>query len=105
MSADILVVDDEEDIRRLIQGILEDEGYSVRQAATAEQAYARMEESIPSLVVLDIWLQQGDEDGLKILKHIKEDHPILPVLMRKTIQQPPDNWHCFGKLLAMPLAN
>src|SRR5688500_15261431 len=81
MTADILIVDDEEDIRRLIQGILEDEGYAVRQAATAEQAYARIGERIPSLAILDIWLQQGDEDGLKILKRIKEDHPILPVLM------------------------
>ncbi|HEY8190730.1 MAG TPA: sigma-54 dependent transcriptional regulator [Micavibrio sp.] len=81
MTADILIVDDEEDIRRLIQGILEDEGYSVRQAATAEQAYARIAECAPSLAILDIWLQQGDEDGLKILKRIKEDHPILPVLM------------------------
>jgi two-component system nitrogen regulation response regulator NtrX len=81
MTAEILIVDDEEDIRRLIQGILEDEGYSVRQAATAEQAYARIAECAPSLAILDIWLQQGDEDGLKILKRIKEEHPILPVLM------------------------
>lgn len=81
MNTDILIVDDEEDIRRLIQGILEDEGYSTRQAASAEQAYARLEEKTPSLVVLDIWLQKGDEDGLKILARIKEEHPFLPVLM------------------------
>ena len=81
MNNEILIVDDEEDIRRLIQGILEDEGYSVRQAATAEQAYEKIAEHVPSLAILDIWLQQGDEDGLKILSRIKEDHPFVPVLM------------------------
>lgn len=81
MSTDILIVDDEEDIRRLIQGILEDEGYSVRQAATAEGAYAKIAEKVPALAILDIWLQQGDEDGLKILTRIKQDHPFVPVLM------------------------
>lgn len=81
MKTDILIVDDEEDIRRLIQGILEDEGYAVRQAATAEEAYARIAERVPSLAILDIWLQQGDEDGLKILSRIKEDHPFVPALM------------------------
>lgn len=81
MTADILIVDDEEDIRRLIQGILEDEGYTVRQAATAEQAYERIAEKPPALAILDIWLQQGDGDGLKILSKLKEDHPLVPVLM------------------------
>ncbi len=81
MNTEILIVDDEEDIRRLIQGILEDEGYAVRQAATAEQAYEKIAERVPSLAILDIWLQQGDEDGLKILSKIKEDHPFVPVLM------------------------
>lgn len=81
MAADILIVDDEDDIRRLIQGILEDEGYATRQAATAEQAYQRIEERVPSLAILDIWLQQGDEDGLKILQKIKSEHPLTPVLM------------------------
>ena len=81
MKTDILIVDDEEDIRRLIQGILEDEGYAVRQAATAEQAYEKIAERVPSLAILDIWLQQGDEDGMKILSRIKEEHPFVPVLM------------------------
>ena len=81
MTANILIVDDEEDIRRLIQGILEDEGYTTQQAANAEQAYARMAEKTPTLAILDIWLGQGDEDGLKILSRIKEEHPLLPVLM------------------------
>ncbi len=81
MTIDILVVDDEEDIRRLIQGILEDEGYAVRQAASPEQAYAQIAEKVPALAILDIWLKHGDEDGLKILSRLKEDHPLVPVLM------------------------
>lgn len=81
MPTDILIVDDEEDIRRLIQGILEDEGYAVRQAATVEQAWDRISEKPPALAILDIWLKQGDEDGLHLLKRIKAEHPILPVLM------------------------
>ena len=81
MTTDILIVDDEEDIRRLIQGILEDEGYSVRQAASPEQAHARIAEKVPSLAILDIWLKHGDEDGLKILSRLKEEHPLVPVLM------------------------
>lgn len=81
MTAEILIVDDEEDIRRLIQGILEDEGYTTRQAASAEQAYARLAEKTPSLIILDIWLQQGSEDGMKILARVKQDHPMVPVLM------------------------
>lgn len=80
-TPDILIVDDEEDIRRLIQGILEDEGYTVRQAATVEQALEQVKTRAPSLAILDIWLKQGDDDGLKLLTRIKEDHPILPVLM------------------------
>jgi len=81
VSADILIVDDEEDIRRLIQGILEDEGYNVRQAATVEQAQALITEKVPDLAILDIWLKQGDEDGLKLLTQIKAAHIFLPVLM------------------------
>ena len=81
MTTDILIVDDEEDIRRLIQGILEDEGYTVRQAATVEQAQERITEKAPALAILDIWLKQGDDDGLKLLTQVKQDHPFMPVLM------------------------
>ncbi len=80
-NIDILVVDDEAGIRTLIQGVLEDEGYAIRQAADAAQAYQRIEEKIPDLVILDIWLQASGDDGLQILDHIKSAHPHLPVLM------------------------
>ena len=80
-SADILIVDDEEDIRALIAGILEDEGYRVRQSGHAKGAYAAVAEKIPDLVILDIWLQGSAEDGIDILTKLKEAHPNLPALM------------------------
>lgn len=81
MTASILIVDDETDIRNLIKGILEDEGFRVRQAASSKEAYAAVQESVPNLVVLDIWLQGSEHDGLKILSSLKEKHPHLPVVM------------------------
>lgn len=81
MNQDILIVDDENDIRSLIQGILEDEGYTTRAAAHSTQAYDRIKAKRPALVVLDIWLQGSEHDGLTILKNIKEEHPNIPVIM------------------------
>jgi len=81
MSKDILIVDDEDDIRALIRGILEDEGYNVREAANASQAIQAVSDKIPDLMILDIWLQDSDQDGLEILKTVKADNEILPVLM------------------------
>lgn len=81
MSKHILIVDDEADIRHLIKGILEDEGYRTSMAADAKRAYAELEKSIPDLVILDIWLQGSDHDGLQILENIKKDNPFLPVIM------------------------
>lgn len=81
MSADILIVDDEIDIRNLMQGILEDEGYTVRQAANSDQAYSVIADSVPGLLILDIWLQNSKHDGLQILARVKEDYPDMPVLM------------------------
>lgn len=81
MSTDILIVDDEEDIRNLIKGILEDEGYSVRTAHNSEKAYAAISEHPPRLVILDIWLQGSEHDGLQILESVREKHPFMPVLM------------------------
>ena len=77
----ILVVDDEADIRHLIQGILEDEGYTVITAANAEEVYKHFEQGLPDLMVLDIWLQNSDEDGIDILKNLKKNYPDLPIIM------------------------
>jgi len=81
MARDILIVDDETDIRVLTSGILQDEGYQTREAATSAQALAAVETRRPSLVLLDIWLQGSDLDGLGILKVLRREHPTIPVLM------------------------
>ena len=81
MSADILIVDDEPDIRDLVGGILEDEGYQARTAANSDEALAAIQARRPNLLFLDIWLQGSRLDGLQILDSVKEAHPELPVVM------------------------
>jgi two-component system, NtrC family, nitrogen regulation response regulator NtrX len=81
MAADILIVDDEADIRELISGILQDEGYETRLARNSDAALAAMAERRPSLIVLDIWLQDSKLDGLDLLTVIRERHPELPVVI------------------------
>ena len=81
MALDILVVDDEQDIRELVSGVLEDEGYSARTAASSTEALAAMSDRRPSLVLLDVWLQGSKLDGLQLLEEIKRRDPTLPVLM------------------------
>jgi two-component system, NtrC family, nitrogen regulation response regulator NtrX len=81
VASEILIVDDEADIRMLTGGILEDEGFDTREAASSDEALAAVEARRPSLVLLDIWLQGSKLDGLGILKVIKDNHPTLPVLM------------------------
>jgi two-component system nitrogen regulation response regulator NtrX len=80
-TADILVVDDEADIRDLVAGILEDEGYSVRTAADSDAALAAIRARRPSLLIQDIWMQGGGLDGLELLDLVKELDPELPVVM------------------------
>ena len=81
MAQDILIVDDEADIRSLVAGILEDEGFQTREAGTDAQALALIETRRPNLVLLDIWLQGSQMDGLQILTTVKKRHPSLPVVM------------------------
>jgi two-component system, NtrC family, nitrogen regulation response regulator NtrX len=81
MAHDILIVDDEADIRMLLAGILQDEGYQTREAADSKEALARIRARQPSLVILDIWLQGSELDGIEILKIIRREAPQLPVLM------------------------
>ena len=81
MALDILVVDDEPDIRELIAGVLEDEGYDVRTAGTAERALEEVRARTPRLVVLDVWLQGSGMDGLSLLKYLKSIDPLLPVIV------------------------
>jgi two-component system nitrogen regulation response regulator NtrX len=81
MSAEILIVDDEADIRDLVAGILEDEGYATRTARNSDDALAAVAARRPNLVFLDIWLQGSKLDGLQLLDAIKREHPELPVVM------------------------
>lgn len=81
MAIDILVVDDEPDIRELIAGVLEDEDYAVRTAGTAEKALEEVRNRAPNLVVLDVWLQGSGMDGLSLLKYLKSIDPLLPVIV------------------------
>lgn len=81
MASDILVVDDEEDIRELVSGILSDEGHETRTAGDSESALQSIAERVPRLVFLDIWLQGSKLDGLALLDEIKARHPQLPVVM------------------------
>jgi two-component system, NtrC family, nitrogen regulation response regulator NtrX len=81
MAADILIVDDEADIRELVSGILEDEGYRTRSAGNSDEALAAVSARRPNLLFLDIWLQGSKLDGLQLLDAVKEQHPELPVVM------------------------
>src|SRR5919205_3574635 len=81
MSADILIVDDEADIRDLVAGILEDEGHRTRTAGSSDEALAAIEARRPHLAFLDIWLQGSRLDGLQVLDIVRGQHPDLPVVM------------------------
>jgi two-component system, NtrC family, nitrogen regulation response regulator NtrX len=81
MASDILIVDDEADIRDLVSGLLEDEGHKTRLARDSDEALMAIEQRRPQLVVLDIWLQGSRLDGLEVLNVIKKAHPDLPVVI------------------------
>jgi two-component system nitrogen regulation response regulator NtrX len=81
MALEVLVVDDEADIRELVSGVLEDEGYSVRTAANSTATLEAIEERRPSMVLLDVWLQESRLDGLQLLQEIKRRDSTIPVLI------------------------
>lgn len=81
MALDILIVDDERDIRELVAGVLSDEGYGCRLAADSTSALAAIDERRPSLVLLDVWLHGSPMDGLEVLDEIKKREPELPVII------------------------
>ena len=80
-TSEILIVDDEEDIRDLIAGILKDEGYETRVAGDGEAALAAVRQRRPQLVILDIWLQGSRLDGIQVLDVLKREHAEMPVVM------------------------
>ena len=81
MALDILIVDDEPDIRELISGVLEDDGYATRVAADSDAALAAVNERKPSLVLLDVWLRGSRLDGLELLTEIKQLDPKMPIIV------------------------
>lgn len=81
MTADILIVDDEADIRDMVADILKDAKYSCRTAQNSDTAFKALAERVPSLLVLDIWLQGSELDGLGILEMVKKKYPQMPVVM------------------------
>jgi len=81
MGHDILIVDDERDICMLIAGILEDEGHTARRAHNSTEAIDAVRQRRPSLVILDVWLQGSEMDGLQLLEEIRREDPPIPVVM------------------------
>ncbi|WFE76359.1 sigma-54 dependent transcriptional regulator [Roseinatronobacter sp. S2] len=79
--SDILIVDDERDIRELISDILKDEGYSTRLAANSDQAMAEVNANAPALMILDIWLKDSKMDGIDILMKVKRSNPDIPIVI------------------------
>lgn len=81
MTADILIVDDEADIRDIVSDILKDAKYATRTAHNSDTAFKALAERVPSVLILDIWLQGSEIDGLGILEVVKKKYPHLPVIM------------------------
>src|SRR5512135_416675 len=81
MAHDILIVDDESDNRILMSGVLADEDFETREAGDSTSALAAIRSRRPSLVILDIWLQGSELDGIELLDVIKKEHPAVPVVM------------------------
>ncbi len=78
---DILIVDDERDIRELISDILQDEGYATRMAGTSDDCMSEIADQAPGLLILDIWLKDSAMDGIDILKSVKRDNPDIPIII------------------------
>ncbi len=81
MGRDILIVDDEADIRGLVSGVLRDEGYETRDAVDSISALAALQAQQPALVILDIWLEGSEFDGMQLLEVFVEDYPHIPIVM------------------------
>ncbi|MEO1959738.1 MAG: response regulator, partial [Paracoccus sp. (in: a-proteobacteria)] len=79
--SDILIVDDERDIRELIADILRDEGFETRLAANSDEAVGALNAAEPALMILDIWLKDSRMDGIDILKQVRRNNPDVPVII------------------------
>jgi two-component system nitrogen regulation response regulator NtrX len=81
MALDVLIIDDEADIRDLISDILKDEGFIPHVAANSAQAFAQIANKVPAAIILDVWLQGSELDGLGILEIVKERYPLIPIIV------------------------
>ena len=81
MSAEILIVDDNTDIRNLINDLILDSGYTTRLAANYNQALAEIDKKLPDVAILDVKLDKGDNDGIQLLTHIKSKNKDVPVII------------------------
>ena len=81
MTKEILVIDDNLDIRKLISGILKDQGLMVREAANFDQALLEINKKLPDVAIIDVKLDKGDNDGLELLNHLKKIDEDVPVIM------------------------
>ena len=81
MPAEILIVDDNSDIRFLIAGLLQEYGFSIRQAANYNQALSEIDKKLPDVAVIDVKLDKGDNDGIELLTHIKRKDSDIPVII------------------------
>ena len=81
MSKEILVIDDNSDIRQLISGILKDKGYIVREAANFDQAMLEINKKLPDVAIIDVKLDKGDNDGIELLGQLKKIDDDIPVIM------------------------
>ena len=81
MTNEVLVIDDNSDIRFLISGILKDKGFTVREAANFDQALIEIKKKIPDVAIIDVKLDKGDNDGIELLTYIKKNDEDVPVIM------------------------
>ena len=81
MTNEILVIDDNSDIRKLISGILKDKGFMVREAANFNQAVLEINKKLPDVAIIDVKLDKGDNDGIELLVHLKQIDDDVPVIM------------------------
>ena len=80
MKNEILVIDDNFDIRNLVSNLLKDKNYQIRQAANYDQAVNEIDKKLPDLAIVDVKLDKGDKDGIELLKKIKGLSDLVPVI-------------------------
>ena len=81
MATEILIIDDNPDIRNILKDLISDEGYETRVAANYNQALTEIDKKLPDVAIIDVKLDKGDNDGIELLKHIKSKNKDVPVII------------------------